>query len=124
MGIRIVFVLVLTLLALDAQSQAATITVDTLVDENDGIATGGISLRDAINEANSNGQDDTIDFDVTGQITLTSSLPPHHFEYHDRRPGRTLPDRVRRQRIPHLLYLLRNSLDLQRDPQRRPRKRR
>lgn len=55
--------------------QAATITVDTLVDENDGVGTGGISLRDAINEANSNGQDDTIDFSVTGTITLTADLP-------------------------------------------------
>ena len=54
---------------------AATITVDTLVDENDGVGSGGISLRDAINEANSNGEDDTIKFSVTGTITLTADLP-------------------------------------------------
>jgi len=64
-------------LALTASSaaHAATITVNTLVDENDGVGSGGISLRDAINEANSNGEDDTIAFSVTGTITLTGDLP-------------------------------------------------
>ncbi len=56
-------------------ARAATITVNTLVDENDGVGTGGISLRDAIDEANSNGEDDTIAFSVTGTITLTADLP-------------------------------------------------
>jgi hypothetical protein len=44
-----------------------SITVDTLVDENDGIGLGGISLRDAIAEATAG---ETIDFSVTGTIML------------------------------------------------------
>ncbi len=44
-----------------------SITVDTLVDENDGIGLGGISLRDAIAEAIAG---ETIDFSVTGTILL------------------------------------------------------
>ena len=43
-------------------ARAATFTVDTLVDENDGVGAGGVSLRDAINAANANGQDDVIVF--------------------------------------------------------------
>ncbi len=45
-----------------------SITVNTLVDESDGVAVGGISLRDAIAAATPG---DTIDFSVTGTITLT-----------------------------------------------------
>ena len=45
-----------------------TITVDTLVDENDGIGVGaGTSLRDAIAAASPG---ETIDFTVVGTITL------------------------------------------------------
>jgi CSLREA domain-containing protein len=44
-----------------------SITVDTLVDENDGVGVGGISLRDAIAAATAG---ETIDFSVTGTITL------------------------------------------------------
>jgi hypothetical protein len=44
------------------------ITVNTLVDENDGIGIGGISLRDAIAAAMPG---ETIDFSVTGTINLT-----------------------------------------------------
>ena len=33
----------------------ATITVDTLLDENDGIGVGAVSLRDAINDADPDG---------------------------------------------------------------------
>ena len=44
-----------------------SITVNTLADENDGIAVGGISLRDAIAAATSG---ETIDFSVTGTILL------------------------------------------------------
>ena len=44
-----------------------TITVDTLVDENDGITVGDISLRDAISAASPG---ETIDFSVTGVIKL------------------------------------------------------
>jgi hypothetical protein len=45
----------------------ATITVNTLVDENNGVGVGGISLRDAIAAAMPG---DTIDFSVTGSIGL------------------------------------------------------
>ena len=47
--------------------QLLSITVNTLVDENDGIGTGGISLRDAIAAASPG---ETINFAVTGTITL------------------------------------------------------
>lgn len=47
----------------------ATVTVDTLVDESDGSCSDGdCSLRDAVAAAATG---DTIDFDVTGTITLT-----------------------------------------------------
>jgi CSLREA domain-containing protein len=49
-------------------ARAANITVDTLLDENDGSCSDGdCSLRDAIQLANA---DDTIDFSVTGVTTL------------------------------------------------------
>jgi hypothetical protein len=44
-----------------------SITVDTLVDENDGVGVGGISLREAIAAASIG---ETIDFSVTGTIKL------------------------------------------------------
>ena len=44
-----------------------SITVDTLIDENDGIAVGDISLRDALAAATPG---ETIDFSVTGVINL------------------------------------------------------
>lgn len=72
---RIARAIALLIAATAMPASAATITVDTLTDENDGVGTNGISLRDAINEANGNGQDDTIDFSVTGTITLTAELP-------------------------------------------------
>lgn len=53
----------------------ADYVVDTLADENDGVGTGGISLRDAINAANGAAGDDAITFSVTGTITLTGDLP-------------------------------------------------
>jgi len=49
-----------------------TITVDTLVDENDGVGVGnGTSLREAIAAA---AVDETIDFSVTGTINLDMAL--------------------------------------------------
>jgi hypothetical protein len=45
-----------------------SITVNTLIDENNGIGVGGISLRDAIAAA---APGETIDFTVTGEIVLT-----------------------------------------------------
>ena len=50
-----------------------TYVVNTLADENDGIATGGVSLRDAINAANANPGGDRIVFadGLSGTITLT-----------------------------------------------------
>jgi len=72
-GSRVLLALVLTLASLSLHlapvAQAATVTVDTPADENDGSCSDGdCSLRDAIATANS---DDTIDFSVTGIITLT-----------------------------------------------------
>jgi len=52
----------------------AILTVNTLVDENNGIGTGGISLREAVSAA---GQGDTINFSVTGTINLTSTGSGH-----------------------------------------------
>ena len=46
-----------------------SITVNTLVDENNGIGVGGISLREAIAAAPAG---DTINFSVTGTINLTN----------------------------------------------------
>lgn len=64
-----------TALALAPTASAADFVVNTLVDENNGVGTGGVSLREAIDAANSAGGDDTITFSVTGTITLTSALP-------------------------------------------------
>ena len=51
---------------------AATLTVDTLIDENDGSCVDGdCSLRDAVQVAIAG---DTIDFSVSGTIVLTSTL--------------------------------------------------
>jgi len=50
-------------------AQAATLTVNTLIDENDGSCSNGdCSLRDAVLLANPG---DTINFSVTGVMTLT-----------------------------------------------------
>ena len=54
---------------LEDRTLLASFTVDTLVDENDGIGTGGVSLRDAIAAA-SDGDD--ITFSVQGTINLTN----------------------------------------------------
>ncbi|HPF37446.1 MAG TPA: Ig-like domain-containing protein [Phycisphaerae bacterium] len=86
---RLSIALLIGFLTLATTVSAATITVDTLTDENDGVGVGGISLRDAINEANSNGQDDTIDFSVTGTITLTADLPAITTNVDIQGPGRT-----------------------------------
>jgi CSLREA domain-containing protein len=56
-----------------------SITVDTLVDENNGINVGGISLRDAIAQANVAPDADTIDF----APALTASGPATLFLMHD-----------------------------------------
>ena len=56
-------------------SRAAILIVDTLIDEDDGVDVGGVSLRDAINVANSNSEADTIIFGVTGTIRLADYLP-------------------------------------------------
>ena len=71
-GARLLSILLITVLLLGSQSvqtaQAATITVDTLVDENDGdCSDGDCSLRDAIETAIAG---DTIEFSVTGTIIL------------------------------------------------------
>ena len=72
---RLLTILLITILLLGSQqvktAQAATITVitvDTLVDENDhSCSEGDCSLRDAIETA---APEDTIEFDVSGTITL------------------------------------------------------
>src|SRR5215510_1419349 len=63
----------LQLAALEERAVPATYTVNTLVDEDDGIGTGGVSLRDAIKAANVDASPGphTIDFSVTGTINLT-----------------------------------------------------
>ena len=71
--LHVTFILILALLPLviilPLPVFAATITVDTLIDESDGSCTDGdCSLRDAIAVANPN---DTIHFGVTGTLTLT-----------------------------------------------------
>src|SRR5262249_37918668 len=50
-------------------------TVNTLVDENDGIYVNNVSLREAIAAANSQAGDDTIQFSVAGTVNLTGALP-------------------------------------------------
>ena len=58
-----------------AGARAATLTVNTTADSSDSAgscATGICSLRDAITQA---GASDTIDFSITGTITLTGNLP-------------------------------------------------
>jgi len=66
----------LRLLPLEDRRTPAVITVTTTADENDGIAVGGVSLRDAIAEANANADPtDVIDFapSVTGTINLATN---------------------------------------------------
>lgn len=53
----------------------STLTVNTLADSNDGGCSTTCSLRDAITQANTDNSGDTITFNVTGTITLTSALP-------------------------------------------------
>jgi len=55
-------------LCLSHPAGAALVTVTTLTDENDGCGVGDCSLRDALAAANAG---DTIDFAVSGTITLT-----------------------------------------------------
>jgi hypothetical protein len=47
-----------------------TLTVNTLIDENNGIGVGGVSLREAVGAANTG---DTINFSVTGTINLLTT---------------------------------------------------
>ncbi|MDQ3817623.1 MAG: DUF5011 domain-containing protein, partial [Acidobacteriota bacterium] len=62
---------------------ATTFTVNSTADTDDGScdpldandATKNCTLREAINAANNHTGTDTIDFSVTGEITLTSALP-------------------------------------------------
>lgn len=70
--LSILFCLAIMLTLVGVQpAYAATLTVNTLVDENDGSCVDGdCSLRDAIQVANAN---DTINFSVTGIITLSGT---------------------------------------------------
>ncbi|MHC1727810.1 MAG: choice-of-anchor Q domain-containing protein [Syntrophobacteraceae bacterium] len=59
-----------------ARSEAAPFVVNSLSDTDDGSCSAlHCSLREAINAANTNPGADTISFDVTGTITLGSTLP-------------------------------------------------
>lgn len=68
-----------------APAQAATITVNALTDAADATAGDGVcetaaangvcTLRAAIQESNANAEPDTINFSVTGTITVASNLP-------------------------------------------------
>ena len=80
--VALVLALVLTLWPPMAHpTEAATYTVDTVVDENDGSCSDGdCSLRDAIILANNNPGPDTINFNISGcggvcTIQPTSALP-------------------------------------------------
>ena len=66
----LVVVMIAALVGMAAPAQAATSTVTSLADSGPG------SLRAAILEANTAPGEDTIDFSVTGTITLASALPP------------------------------------------------
>jgi hypothetical protein len=56
----------------------ATITVNTLVDENNGIGVGAVSLREAVSAA---APGDTINFSVTGTINLLNNVgTPGHIQ--------------------------------------------
>lgn len=67
----LVFLSVMFLAFPPGSAHAATLTVNTLTDENDGSCLTYCSLRDAIAVAADN---DTITFNVTGTITLTAAL--------------------------------------------------
>jgi hypothetical protein len=60
---------------LEDRAVPAVLTVNTLVDRDDGIDDGNVSLRQAITQANSTPDDDTIQFSVTGTINLAGELP-------------------------------------------------
>jgi CSLREA domain-containing protein len=76
-----IFILIVVWFAFPvSDAQAETITVNTIIDEEDGSCTDGdCSLRDAINIANGNGESDTINFSIVGcmpcTITLNHMLP-------------------------------------------------
>src|SRR5262245_13570790 len=61
--------------SLEDRAVPAVFTVNTLVDENNGIGVGSVSLREAIAAANGQAGDDAIQIGVTGTINLTGELP-------------------------------------------------
>ena len=66
-----------------AASANATIVVDSLTDDG----TGGLTLREAIEQANTDPGQDEITFSVTGTITLASNLPAITEAVHIHGPG-------------------------------------
>ena len=69
MRVYLIGILIFGLISVPCSSYGATLTVDKLTDENDSSCTDGdCSLRDALDVALSG---DTINFSVTGTITLT-----------------------------------------------------
>ena len=63
---------------LEDRTLLAAFVVDTLADENDGVGTGGVSLRDAIEAANANAEADTITFapalTTSGDATINLTI--------------------------------------------------
>jgi hypothetical protein len=64
----------LFLQALEARETPAVFVVNTLVDENNGINNGGVSLRDAIVAANNSAGPDTITFDTAGAFAGSTTI--------------------------------------------------
>ena len=83
---------------LEAREVPALFTVTTLVDENNGVG-GGVSLREAISQANTQAGDDAIQFSVTGTINLTGACQPDQQHQHHWPWGRSThrPPRHRRK---------------------------
>ena len=81
-------------LAIDDLSIARSVTVDTLIDENDGnVSPGHLSLREAVQLANTSSVD-WIDFSVSGTINLTVPRPvEYQRQRHDQRPRQRPADR-------------------------------
>src|SRR5688572_24618473 len=61
--------------SLESRLAPALFTVNSLVDDNDGLGDGEVSLRDALQAANGTPDADVIDFAVAGTINLNPSLP-------------------------------------------------
>jgi predicted outer membrane repeat protein len=94
---------------LEDRAVPALITVNTLVDENNGIGDGSsVSLREAITQANALAGDDTIQIGVTGTIDLSGALPHLSSNITITGPGANLLN-VHRNTTDHYSIFLINS---------------